>query len=89
MEGCRQLLTCLVTSGGQSTALAHGCWETRIGVPAVGGLGMRHKLEVCGANSKATEQQGGAGCTRWGEEPKQRVGQDRPLSRFRARADKC
>lgn len=58
------------------------------GVPAVGGLGMRHKLEVCGANSKATEEQGGAGCTWWGEEPKHRVGQDRPLSRFRAQAGK-
>lgn len=33
------------------------------GVPAVGGLGMRHKLEACGANSKATEEQCGAGCT--------------------------
>lgn len=48
---------------------------------------MRHKLEVCGANSKATEQQCGAGYIWWGEEPKQRVCQARPFSRFRAQAD--
>lgn len=63
MEGCRQLLTCLLTSGRQSTALACGMLGDNDGVPALGGLGMRHKLEVCGANSKAAEQQCGAGCT--------------------------
>lgn len=87
MEGCRQLLTCLLTSGGQSTALARGMLGDKDGMLAVGGLGMRHRLEVWGANSKATEQQCGAGCTWWGEEPKQRVGQARPFSRFRAQAD--
>lgn len=52
----QEAINILVTSRGQSTALAHRMLGDKDGVPAVGGLGMRHKLEVCGANSKTTEQ---------------------------------